>query len=62
MRTMNELQVHCFVQRNIESDSSTNTQGDRGLNKCREKENTQKRITEETVVKEDHNREKIEDT
>lgn len=62
MRTMNELQVHCFVEHNIESDSSTNIHGDRGVNKCREKENTQKRITEEPVVKDDPNRQKAEDT
>ncbi|XP_076678830.1 uncharacterized protein LOC143374535 isoform X2 [Andrena cerasifolii] len=62
MRTMNELQVHCFVEHNIESDSSTNIHGDRGVNKCREKENTQNRITEESVVKDDPNRQKVEDT
>ncbi|XP_076246743.1 zinc finger protein schnurri [Calliopsis andreniformis] len=62
MRTMNELQVHCFVEHNIESDSSTNIHGDRNVNMCREKENTQKIIMEEFVVKEDQNRQKAEDT
>lgn len=63
MRTVNELQVHCFVEHNIETDSSTNIHGDRSAGKCsREKENTQKRIMEESVVKEDHKRQRIEDT
>ncbi|CAK9813000.1 Transcription factor HIVEP2 [Anthophora plagiata] len=62
MRTISELQVHCFVEHNIESDSSTNTQEDRSVSKCREEENTQKKIVEEPVVKEDHNRQKVEDT
>ncbi|KYN04257.1 Zinc finger protein 40 [Cyphomyrmex costatus] len=61
-RTVNELQVHCFVEHNIETDSSTNIHGDRSAGKCREKENTQKRIMEESVVKEDHKRQRIEDT
>jgi len=63
MRTLNELQVHCFVEHNIETDSSTNIHGDRSAGKCsREKENTQKRIMEESAVKEDHKRQRIEDT
>jgi len=62
MRTVNELQVHCFVEHNIGTDSSTNIHGDRSAGKCREKENTQKRIMEESVVKEDHKRQRIEDT
>ncbi|XP_043262762.1 uncharacterized protein LOC122403346 isoform X1 [Colletes gigas] len=62
MRTMNELQVHCFVEHNIESESSTNIHGDRGVDKCREKENTQKKVADESVIKEDHNRQKVEDT
>lgn len=63
MRTLNELQVHCFVEHNIETDSSTNIHGDRSAGKCsREKENTQKRIKEESVVKEEHKRQRIEDT
>jgi hypothetical protein len=63
MRTVNALQVHCFVEHNIETDSSTNIQGDLSAGKCsREKENTQKRIAEESVVKEDHGRQRIEDT
>ncbi|KZC05417.1 Transcription factor E4F1 [Dufourea novaeangliae] len=61
-RTMNEFQVHCFVEHNIESDSSTNILGDRGVNKCMEKENTQKKITEEFIVKDDHSKQKTEDT
>lgn len=63
-RTVNELQVHCFVEHNIETDSSTNiVHGDRNVSKCREKENTQRRIAEEpSAIKEDHNRQKIEDT
>lgn len=63
-RTVNELQVHCFVEHNVETDSSTNiVHGDRSVSKCREKENTQRRIAEESsAVKEDHNRQKIEDT
>lgn len=63
MRTVNELQVHCFVEHNIETDSSTNIHGDRSVGKCsREKENTQKRIMEESAVKEDHKRQRVEDT
>lgn len=62
MRTMNEFQVHCFVEHNIESDASTNIHRDRGADKCMEKENTQKKIMEESIVKEDHNRQKTEDT
>lgn len=63
MRTVNELQVHCFVEHNIETDSSTNIiHGDRSTGKCREKENTQRRIMEESTVKDDHSRQKIEDT
>ncbi|EZA57450.1 transcription factor HIVEP3 isoform X2 [Ooceraea biroi] len=63
MRTVNALQVHCFVEHNIETDSSTNIHGDRSAGKCsREKENTQKRIAEESVVKDDHGRQRIEDT
>ncbi|XP_011648179.1 uncharacterized protein LOC105434222 [Pogonomyrmex barbatus] len=63
MRTVNELQVHCFVEHNIEMDPSTNIHGDRSAGKCsREKENTQKRIIEESAVKEDHKRQRIEDT
>lgn len=62
MRTMNELQVHCFVEHNIESDSSTNIDGDGSVNKYREKENTQKIIMEEFVVKEDQIKQKVEDT
>lgn len=63
MRNVNELQVHCFVEHNIETESSTNIHGDRSANKCREKENTQKKIpAEERVVREDHNRQKIGDT
>lgn len=62
MRTVNELQVHCFVDHNIEMDSSTNIHGDRSAIKCREKENTQKRIMEESMIKEDHKRQKVEDT
>lgn len=63
-RTVNELQVHCFVEHNIETDSSTNiVHGDRSASKCREMENTQRRITEESsAVKEDHRRQTIEDT
>lgn len=65
MRTVNELQVHCFVEHSIETDSSTNIHGvgDRSAGKCsREKENTQKKIMEESAVKEDHKRQRIEDT
>lgn len=63
MRTVNELQVHCFVEHNIETDSSTNIHGDRSAGKYSgEKENTQKRIMDESVVKEDHKRQRIKDT
>jgi len=63
LRTVNELQVHRFVEHNIEPDSSTNIHGDRSAGKCsREKENTQKRIAEESAVKEDHGRQRLEDT
>ncbi|XP_076299391.1 uncharacterized protein LOC143218212 isoform X3 [Lasioglossum baleicum] len=54
MRSMNEFQVHCFVEHNIESDSSTNIHRD----KCTEKENTQ----QEPTGKEDHSRQKTDDT
>lgn len=63
-RTVNELQVHCFVEHNIETDSSTNiVHGDRSASKCiyREKENTQRRITEESSAAKEDTR-KIEDT
>lgn len=60
MRTVNALQVHCFVEHNIETDSSTNIHGDRSAD--REKENTQKRVAEESLVKEDHVRSRLEDT
>lgn len=61
MRTVNELQVHCFVEHNIETDSSTNIHGDRSAG--REKENTQKRIAEESAAKEDHSKtRRLEDT
>lgn len=54
MRTLDELQVHRFVEHNIEADSSTNIHGDRSAGKCsREKENTQTRIADESAVKED---------
>lgn len=63
MRNVNELQVHCFVEHNIETESSTNIHGDRTANKCREKENTQKKITAtDERVREDHSRQKIGDT
>ncbi|KAG7196427.1 hypothetical protein KM043_018533 [Ampulex compressa] len=62
MRTINELQVHCFVEHNIEAESSTNVYADRNTGMCREKEITQKRLTEESTVREDHGREKLEDT
>lgn len=61
MRTVNELQVHRFVEHNIETDSSTNIHGDRSAG-SREKENTQKRIAEESAAKEDHGRQRLEDT
>jgi len=63
MRTVNELQVHCFAEHNIETDSSTNIHGDRSVGKCnRDKENTQKRITEESTVQEERSRQRTEDT
>lgn len=63
MRTVNELQVHCFVEHNIETESSTNIHGDKSTGKCsRDKENTQKPSAEESVVREDHKRQKMEDT
>lgn len=64
MRTVNELQVHCFAEHNIETDSSTNIHGDRSAGKCnRDKEkNTQKRITEESTIQEERSRQRTEDT
>ncbi|KAL0114453.1 hypothetical protein PUN28_011603 [Cardiocondyla obscurior] len=63
MHTVNELQVHCFVEHNIETDTSTNIHGDRSAGKCsREKENTHKKKIEESTVKEDHKRQRLEDT
>lgn len=63
MRTVSELQVHCFVEHNIERDSSTNIlHGDRSAGKCREKENTQRITEESSAVKEGHGRQKLEDT
>lgn len=61
MRTVNELQVHCFAEHNIETDSSTNIHGDRSAGKC-SKENTQKRITEESAIQEERSRQRTEDT
>ncbi|XP_012232683.1 transcription factor HIVEP3 isoform X2 [Linepithema humile] len=63
MRTVNELQVHCFAEHNIETDSSTNIHADRSAGKCsRDKENTQKRITEESAIQEERSRQRTEDT
>lgn len=62
MRTVNELQVHRFVEHNIESDSSTNVRGDKSASKCRENENTQRITEESSAVRESHKRQKLEDT
>ncbi|XP_012278813.1 transcription factor HIVEP3 isoform X2 [Orussus abietinus] len=62
MRTVNELQVHCFVEHNIESEASIGIRGDRIGLECRDVENTHKRMLEESAIREDHSRQKIDDT
>ncbi|XP_015601616.1 uncharacterized protein LOC107270800 isoform X2 [Cephus cinctus] len=63
MRTVNELQVHCFVEHNIDADAVANNHGSGSVTDVRDNENIQKRLTDETVpTTDEHSRQKVDDT